>query len=48
MDVSLSVAKEVANRKGFSFLTDSELLSATDSLPIHGEYKLWIYRNYII
>ena len=26
----------------------TSLLSATDSLQIHGEYKLWIYRNYII
>ena len=25
----------------------SELLEATDALSIHGEYKLWIYRNYI-
>ena len=46
MDASLSATKTVANRKVFSFLT--ELLSATDSLPIRGEYKLWIYRNYII
>ena len=46
MDVSLSATKAVANRKVLSFLT--ELLSATDLLPIRGEYKLWIYRNYII
>ena len=26
----------------------SQLLSAADSLSIHGEYKLWIYRNYIL
>ena len=26
----------------------SGLLTVTDSLPIRGEYKLWIYRNYII
>ena len=25
----------------------TDLLTATDSLPIRGEYKLWIYRNYI-
>ena len=42
VDVSLSATKAVANRKVFS-----ELLSSTDSLPIRGEYKLWIYRNYI-
>jgi len=46
VDVSLSATKAVANRKVLSFLT--ELLSATDLLPIRGEYKLWIYRNYII
>ena len=46
VDVSLSATKAVANSKVFSFLTD--LLSATDSHPIRGEYKLWIYRNYII
>ena len=26
----------------------SQLLSAADSLSIRGEYKLWIYRNYIL
>ena len=26
----------------------TSLLSATDSLCVHGEYKLWIYRNYIV
>ena len=26
----------------------SYLLSTTDVLPIRGEYKLWLYRNYII
>jgi len=26
----------------------THLLTCTDTLPIRGEYKLWIYRNYII
>jgi len=26
----------------------SDLLSATDVLPVWGEYKLWLYRNYIV
>jgi len=26
----------------------TELLSATDTLHVHGEYKLWIYQNYIL
>ena len=26
----------------------TDLLSATDTLHIRGEYKLWIYRNYIL
>ena len=41
-----SVAKAAANKK----MTDSlsQLLSATDLLPIRGEYKLWLYRNYIV
>ena len=26
----------------------SQLLSATDLLPIRGEYKLWLYRNYVV
>jgi len=46
VDLSLSATKEVVNRNVFSFLTES--LSSTDLLPIHGEYKLWIYRNYVI
>jgi len=45
IDVSLSATKSLANKMS-SFL--SGLLTATDSLPIRGEYKLWIYRNYII
>jgi len=46
VDLSLSPTKKIANQKVLSFLI--ELLSATDSLPIRGEYKLWIHRNYII
>jgi len=46
MYVSLSATKAIANKKATSFLND--LLSATDSLPIRRECKLWIYRNYII
>ena len=26
----------------------SQLLSATDLLPIQDEHKLWLYRNYIV
>ena len=26
----------------------SRLLSAADVLPIQGEYKLWLYHNYIV
>ena len=44
--MSLSAIKSIANKKMTSLLTD--LLTATDSLPIRGEYKLWIYRNYIL
>ena len=46
IDVSLSATKSIANGKITTLLT--RLLSATDSLSIRGEYKLWIYRNYII
>ena len=45
LDVSLSATKAVAKK-----ITDklSHLLSTVDTLPICGEYKLWLYRNYII
>ncbi|XP_065884075.1 uncharacterized protein [Dysidea avara] len=46
IDVSLSATKKAAGKRMISHLTD--LLSASDSLPIRGEYKLWIYRNYIL
>ena len=46
IDVSLSATKKAASKSMVCRLTD--LLTATDSLPICGEYKLWIYRNYII
>ena len=46
LEVSLSATKTAANKK----MTDtlSRLLSAVDMLPIRGEYKLWLYRNYIV
>ena len=46
IDVSISATKKVAGARMKARLTS--LLSATDSLQIRGEYKLWIYRNYII
>ena len=46
IDVSLSATKKAAAKHMISLFTD--LLTATDSLPIHGEYKLWIYWNYIL
>ncbi|XP_065896220.1 uncharacterized protein [Dysidea avara] len=46
IDVSLSATKSIANKNMTSRL--SGLLTATDSLPVRGEYKLWIYRNYIL
>jgi len=41
------VATKAAAKKK---MTDnlSYLLSTVDNLPIHGEYKLWLYRNYVI
>ena len=45
-DVSLSATKKAVGKHVISHLTD--LLTATDSLSIRGEYKLWIYRNYIL
>ena len=45
-DVSLSATKKAANKRMISRL--SQLLLAADSLSIRGEYKLWIYRNYIL
>ena len=46
IDISLSTTKKTASKRMLCRLSD--LLTATDSLPIRGEYKLWIYRNYII
>ena len=45
-DASLSATKKAASKHLINRL--AYLLTATDSLPIRGEYKLWIYRNYII
>jgi len=46
LDVSLSATKAAAKKK----MTDklSNLLTSVDTLPIRGEYKLWLYRNYIV
>jgi len=46
IDVSLSATKAAAKKK----ITDklSYLLSTVNTLPIRGEYKLWLYRNYIV
>jgi len=46
LEVSLSATKSAANKKMCSLL--SHLLSASDLLPIRGEYKLWLYCNYIV
>ena len=46
IDISLSATKRTASKRMLCRLTD--LLTATDSFPIRGEYKLWTYRNYII
>ena len=43
--VSLSATKAAANKKMVDTL--AYLLSAVDMLPIHGEYKLWLYHKYI-
>jgi len=45
INVSLCATKKAANKRVIACLT--ELLAATDVLSIRGEYKLWIYRNYI-
>ena len=42
----MSATKATANKKMIDLL--SQLLSATDLLPIRGEYKLWLYRNYVV
>ena len=44
IDVSLCATKKTAGKHIISCLTD--LLAASDSLPIRGEYKLWIYWNF--
>jgi len=46
IDLSLNATKKTASKQMIAHLTD--LLTCTDILPIHGEYKLWIYRNCII
>ena len=46
LEVSLSVTKRAASKKMCDVL--SRLLFTTDLLPIRGEYKLWLYRNYIV
>ena len=46
LEVSLSATKSVANRKMCNLL--SYLLSTIDGLPIRGEYKFWLYQNYVI
>jgi len=46
LDFSLSATKAAAKKKMSDKL--SYLLSTVDSLPIRGEYKLWLYRNYVI
>ena len=46
LEVSLSATKAAADKKMIGSL--SQLLSATDLLSIRGEYKLWLYRNYIV
>ena len=46
LEVSLSATKKAASKKMCDVL--SRLLSTTNLLPIRGEYKLWLYRNYIV
>ena len=46
LEVSLSATKNAASKKMCDLL--SQLLSSTDSLPLRGEYKLWLYWNYIV
>ena len=46
LEVSSSATKATANKNMIDSL--SQLLSATDLLPIRGEYKLWLYRNYTV
>ena len=46
IDTSLSTTKRAANKGMVSRLT--ELLSVTDAVHIRGEYKLWVYQNYIL
>ena len=45
IDVSLSATKKAANKRMNTRL--SQLLTVADALSICGEYKLWIYQNYI-
>ena len=37
-----------SNLKIRDYITLFHLLSTVDMLPIRGEYKLWLYRNYIV
>jgi len=46
IDISLSATKKATSKQMIADMND--LLTAADVLPIHGEYKVWIYRNYII
>lgn len=46
LEVSLNTTKRAASKKMCDML--SQLLSSTDLLPIRGEYKLWLYCNYIV
>ena len=46
IDVSLSATKKAANKQMIARF--GELLTTTDVLSIRGEYKVWIYRNYIL
>jgi len=46
LEVSISATKTAANKKMCCLLF--HFLSATDLLLIRGEYKLWLYCNYIV
>jgi len=46
IDVSLSATKTAAKKKIIDKLT--YVLSTVNTLPIRGEYKLWVYQNYIV
>lgn len=46
LEVSLSTTKTAVNKGMID--TTSRPLSDVNMLPIHGEYKLWFYRNYTV